>query len=93
MQSGSAPLTVVAASQIGDGTSYRPSIADGQDTLIDFGDGSERQWVHCTTIANDQFGGQTSGGKCTTPASFKHTYTQNGTYTVKVTVTDGRGAA
>lgn len=88
-QSGTAPLTVTIKSQIGDGTSYQPSMADGQDTLIDFGDGSPRQWVNCETIANDQFGGQTAGGRCKTPASFTHTYTKDGTYTVSLVQAGG----
>lgn len=86
---GSAPLTVTVTSKIGDATSYRPSAADGQDTLIDFGDGSERQWVHCDTIANDQFGGQTMGGTCKTPQSFTHTYTKNGSYTISLVQAGG----
>ncbi len=82
--SGKAPLQVTVTSKIGDANSYRPSAADGQDVLIDFGDGTERQWVHCDTIANDQFGGQTMGGTCINPVSFTHTYSANGTYTVKL---------
>lgn len=78
---GQAPLTVVVASRIGD-EGIRPSAYDGQDTLIDFGDGTERQWVQCETVKNDQFGGQTAGGTCRIPASFKHLYSQNGAYTV-----------
>lgn len=87
-QRGSAPLTVEVTSKIGD-EGPRPSTYDGQDTLIDFGDGSERQWVQCETVKNDQFGGQISGGTCRIPQTFKHTYAQNGSYTIRLVQAGG----
>lgn len=86
---GSAPLTVVVTAKIGDQGPTRPSWVDGQDTLIDFGDGSERQWVQCETVKNDQFGGQFSGGECRIPQTFKHTYSENGSYTIQLVQAGG----
>lgn len=76
-QTGSAPLTIAAISQVGDAGSIRPSAYDGQDTLIDFGDGSERQWVNCEGKQDDRY-----GTLCNTPQKFTHTYTKDGSYTV-----------
>lgn len=73
-QQGSAPLTVTLTSKIGDGTT-RPSAYDGQDTVIDFGDGSEKQWVSCGQADNAM------QQHCATPVSFQHTYQSSGTYT------------
>lgn len=85
--SGSAPLTVTVMSKIGD-QGIRPSAYDGQDTLIDFGDGSERQWVECATTGTEQ-SGQSMGGTCKTPATYAHTYTKDGTYTVSIVKAGG----
>lgn len=76
---GTAPLTVVVTAKIGDEGPTRPSYVDGQDTLIDFGDGSERLWVRCDTAGSNQF-----GGTCATPVSYKHTYEKEGTYSVRL---------
>lgn len=86
---GPAPLTVVVTARVGDDSEYRPSFVDGQDTLIDFGDETERQWVHCETVKNDQFGGQITGGTCRTPQEFKHTYEKDGTYTIRLLQSGG----
>ena len=75
---GASPLTVVVTSKIGDEGPTRPSYVDGQDTLIDFGDGSERQWVQC------EVAGDSLAGTCVTPAQYKHTYEKDGTYTVRL---------
>lgn len=82
--SGSAPLTVKVTSQVGDSGTYRPSIVDGQDTLIDFGDGSERQWVNCSGTLDDRY-----GTMCSVPQTYTHTYAQNGTYTVSLVKAGG----
>lgn len=76
-QKGSAPLTVTFTSRIGDG-SMRPSAYDGQDTVIDFGDGSEPQWVSCGGISPNM------QQRCATPVSISHTYANNGTYTASL---------
>lgn len=73
-QRGSSPLTVTFTSRIGDGTT-RPSAYDGQDTVIDFGDGSEVQWISCGETANAM------QQRCATPVSIQHTYRTDGTYT------------
>lgn len=80
--SGSAPLTVSFTSQIGDGMT-RPSAYDGQDTVIDFGDGSATQWVSCLSGSNGM------GERCPSPAKFSHTYSQNGTYIATLKKTGG----
>src|SRR3989338_6282536 len=82
-QNGAAPLTVVFTSKMGDEGPTRPSYVDGQDTIIDFGDGSERQWVQCDVA------GSAMSGTCTTPAAYKHTYETNGTYTAQLLRTGG----
>lgn len=76
-EKGTAPLTVTVTSKVGDSGSYRPSYADGQDTLIDFGDGTERVWVNCEGTPSD-----TLGTACTTPKIFSHTYAADGAYTI-----------
>lgn len=76
-QQGSALLTVTFTSRIGDGTT-RPSAYDGQDTVIDFGDGSEEHWVSCGESANDM------QQRCAKPVSVTHTYSRNGTYTASL---------
>lgn len=73
-QRGSAPLTVTFVSKIGDGTT-RPSAYDGQDTVIDFGDGSATQWISCGEIDNAM------QQRCAKPVSIQHTYANDGTYT------------
>jgi hypothetical protein len=73
-QQGSAPLTVTFTSRIGDG-STRPSTYDGQDTILDFGDGTASQWISCGTNAPSM------NQACATPVSIQHTYAGNGTYT------------
>ncbi len=83
-QKGSAPLTVTVTSKTGDASDYRPSIADGRDTMIDFGDGSERQWVHCATNGQDIY-----PSRCQTPQSFSHTYMKDGTYVVSLVKSGG----
>ncbi len=83
-QKGTAPLTVTVTAKTGDASDYRPSMADGQDTLIDFGDGSERQWVHCTVSPQDIY-----PSRCVNPVSFNHTYTANGTYVVSIVKAGG----
>ncbi|MEZ4200665.1 MAG: hypothetical protein R3B69_03745 [Candidatus Paceibacterota bacterium] len=50
--SGEAPLTVTFASLLGDVSDYRPSAADGQDTVLDFGDSSDPVWLHCEEAAS-----------------------------------------
>jgi peptidoglycan hydrolase-like protein with peptidoglycan-binding domain len=75
--SGTAPLTVTVISQVGDAGTIRPSAYDAQDTLIDFGDGSERQWVNCTGKQDDRY-----GTLCDAPQKFAHTYTADGNYTI-----------
>jgi peptidoglycan hydrolase-like protein with peptidoglycan-binding domain len=74
---GQAPLTVTVVSQVGDSGTIRPSAYDAQDTLVDFGDGSERQWVNCEGKQDDRY-----GTLCTTPQTFTHTYTQEGSYAI-----------
>lgn len=81
---GASPLTVTVTSKTGDASDYRPSIADGRDTMIDFGDGTERQWVHCATNGQDIY-----PPRCQTPQSFTHTYTADGTYTVSLVKSGG----
>ncbi len=83
-QKGAAPLSVTVTSKTGDASDYRPSFADGRDTMIDFGDGSERQWVHCAVTPQDSY-----PQRCVTPVSFNHTYTSNGTYIVSLMKTGG----
>ncbi len=83
-QKGAAPLTVTVTSKTGDASDYRPSFADGRDTMIDFGDGSERQWVHCATNGQDIY-----PSRCVTPQSFSHTYATNGTYIVSLVKSGG----
>jgi len=80
--SGSAPLTVSFTSQIGDGTT-RPSAYDGQDTVVDFGDGSATHWVSCLSSFNGM------GERCPTPSRFSHVYTQSGTYIATLKKTGG----
>src|SRR3989344_2131068 len=70
------PLVVTFTSHYGDGNPSPSSHVDGADTIIDFGDGSKPQWIHCEIE-----GGSLGGGKCITPTIIQHTYTQNGTYT------------
>jgi PKD repeat protein len=72
--------TVVFTSSHGDGSNYQPSASDGRDTSIDFGDGSQHQWVHCFTGNRNLF----STGKCKNPAQYKHTYNKPGTYTARL---------
>lgn len=74
-QGGNAPLTVTFVSKIGDAGSMRPSSYDGQDTVLDFGDGSESQWVSCGGISPNM------GQRCATPVSITHTYANQGSYT------------
>ncbi len=76
---GAAPLTVTVMSGTGDEQDYRPSMADGQDTLIDFGDGSERVWVHCAVRTEES-----SVARCVTPVSMQHTYEKDGVYVVSI---------
>ncbi len=83
-QKGAAPLMVVVTAKTGDALDYRPSMADGQDTLIDFGDGSERQWVHCATSPQEIY-----PARCINPVSFKHEYVKDGTYTVSLVKAGG----
>ncbi len=83
-QKGSAPLTVTVTVKTGDASDYRPSMADGQDTLIDFGDGSERQWVHCQVSPQEIY-----PSRCVNPVSFSHTYGKNGSYTVSIVKAGG----
>lgn len=71
---GGAPLTVMFTSKIGDGTT-RPSAYDGQDTVLDFGDGSEAQWISCGESDNAM------QQRCARPVSISHTYQNDGTYT------------
>ena len=71
---GTAPLSVVFLSKIGDGT-IRPSAFDGQDTVLDFGDGSEPYWVSCGDAETRE------SDRCATPVRIAHTYTKDGTYT------------
>ncbi|MBL8158207.1 peptidoglycan-binding protein [bacterium] len=73
-QKGGAPLTVTFTSKIGDGTT-RPSAYDGQDTVLDFGDGSEAQWISCGETDNAM------QQRCANPVSLQHTYSKDGTYT------------
>ncbi len=83
-QKGSAPLTVIASVMTGDSGSHPPSYVDGQDTLIDFGDGSERQWVQCAVSAQDIY-----PSRCVNPVWFNHTYSSNGTYVVSIVKAGG----
>lgn len=81
-QKGAAPLSVTFTSKIGDGTT-RPSAYDGQDTVLDFGDGSETQWISCGTEANAM------QKRCSNPVKVSHTYANNGTYTATLKKTGG----
>lgn len=81
-QKGSAPLSVTFSSKIGDGTT-RPSAYDGQDTVLDFGDGSEPQWISCGTEANAM------QKTCANPVKVSHTYVNNGTYTATLKKSGG----
>ncbi|MBP9757030.1 MAG: peptidoglycan-binding protein [Candidatus Pacebacteria bacterium] len=81
---GAAPLTVTVTSKTGDASDYRPSMADGRDTMIDFGDGTERQWVHCATNGQDIY-----PSRCQTPVSFSHTYTADDVYIVSIVKSGG----
>ena len=75
---GLAPLVVTFTSVYGDASSYQPSFADGQDTLIDFGDGTDSQWVQCNSME------RSLDGRCATPKTIQHTYGKSGTYTAKI---------
>lgn len=81
-QKGTAPLSVTFVSKIGDGTT-RPSAYDGQDTVLDFGDGSEAQWISCGSEANAM------QKRCANPVKVSHTYANNGTYTATLKKTGG----
>ena len=83
-QSGSAPLTVTFVSTVGDGRG-RPSYVDGQDTMLDFGDGSEPEWVSCGAEAPISM-----GQHCSSPVKIQHTYSQNGDYVATLKKTGGR---
>lgn len=83
-QNGTAPLTVTITAKTGDSSDYRPSMADGQDTLIDFGDGSERQWVHCAVSPQDIY-----PSRCVSPVTFSHTYNSDGAYVVSIVKAGG----
>lgn len=77
--SGSAPLTVSFTSTYGDASSYRPSYADGQDTMLSFGDGLASTWLQCPGA---QAGA--SANTCATPITTRHTFQEPGVYTVRV---------
>lgn len=77
--SGSAPLAVTFVSKYGDAGSEQPSHFDGQDTLIDFGDGTALLWVRCVG----------SGGVCDTPVRISHTYTSAGRFAVTLKKSGG----
>ncbi|MFZ2555950.1 MAG: peptidoglycan-binding protein [Minisyncoccia bacterium] len=79
---GNSPLTVTFASKIGDGTT-RPSAYDGQDTVLDFGDGSESRWISCGETDNAM------QKRCATPVSVQHTYANNGNYVATLKKTGG----
>jgi peptidoglycan hydrolase-like protein with peptidoglycan-binding domain len=84
---GQAPLTITVNSYTGDMMEYRPSMVDGQDTLIDFGDRSERQWVQCASRRQPETSRDIVPGayaRCDQPVSFKHTYEKEGTYTISI---------
>lgn len=81
-QKGNAPLAVVFTSKIGDGTT-RPSAYDGQDTMLDFGDGTEAKWISCGAEANAM------QKPCVNPVKVSHTYANNGTYTATLKKTGG----
>lgn len=81
-QKGDAPLSVTFTSTVGDGTT-RPSAYDGQDTVLDFGDGSEVQWISCGDEANAM------QQRCSNPVSLSHTYATNGTYVATLKKTGG----
>lgn len=86
-------LTVTFSTDYGDHLEYRPSLTDGNDTMIDFGDGSEQLWVQCIDSG-------ASTTKChfvkddkTAPTN-SHTYPQSGRYAARVlSVPSGFGCA
>ncbi len=83
-QMGQAPLTVTVTARTGDMGTTRPSWVDGQDTLVDFGDGTERQWVNCDVSPTGIY-----PARCVNPVSFQHTYAKDGTYVVSIVKAGG----
>ncbi|MCA9366033.1 hypothetical protein KC722_00475 [Candidatus Kaiserbacteria bacterium] len=75
---GSAPLRVTFTTTYGDYSEYRPSATDAQDTLIDFGDGSDPLWVQCSDAYCVFKSDPDSTG------STQHTYQSDGVYTAKI---------
>lgn len=84
-RSGRAPLAVSFTTNYGDATDTRPSFVDGQDTVIDFGDGSTPEWLQCANIAG-------TAGVCSNTKTISHTYAQNGTYTAAIKKKGGKCA-
>ncbi len=89
--SGPLPLKVTFKTNYGDNSTLRPSASDAQDTMIDFGDGTEKLWVQCkvaTGTTTKKCGFVTSDNKTT----LEHTYAQKGNYVAKIIKTGGRCA-
>lgn len=79
---GDSPLTVTFYTTFGDLTSSTPGPTDQQETMIDFGDGSDMARVLCNN-SKCQF--EADGGSLTD----KHTYQTNGVYRARIVRTGG----
>lgn len=84
--SGLVPLSITFTSteaDVGIGE-VRPSFVDGTDTMIDFGDGSAHEWVHCTeSQRTTKIVNWLHVTECK-PVQVAHIYTKPGSYIARI---------